>query len=70
MCMLQARDDQLWDKDKNRRRSHYFNSFLVSNLIDATEVYCYNNVKRYENSTTVKLYKKVIDAHLKMEQKF
>jgi Ulp1 family protease len=68
--MLQARDDQLWDKNANRRRSHYFNSFFVNQLIDTKKAYCYNNVKRYENSTTVKLYKKVIDAHLKMEQKF
>ena len=68
MCMLQARDDQLCGENKNRRPSHYFNSHFVKLLIDAQNAYCYDNIKRYESSTTVKLYKKVINAHLKVEQ--
>jgi len=47
MELLRARDERLFEESNGtRRKSHYFNSFFMSKLLEGG-VYCYGNVKRW-----------------------
>ena len=47
MNMLQERDNSLCELNKNRRKSHFFNSHLVERLLVTDGCYKYENVKRW-----------------------
>jgi len=43
--LLQERDNLLSEGDKSRKKSHFFNSFFITKLLD--NGYNYSNVKRW-----------------------
>lgn len=45
--MLSRRDEKLCEKEKGRRRSHFFKSFFITKLLDEAGGYRYQNVKRW-----------------------
>jgi Ulp1 family protease len=45
--LLQQRDDLLCQQTPGRKRSHFFNSFFLTKLLDDSHSYCYANVKRW-----------------------
>jgi len=47
MNMLQDRDISLCELNKNRRKSHFFNSFFVERLLVTDGCYKYESVKRW-----------------------
>lgn len=46
-CMLQKRDYDLYTKDSNRLKSHYFSSFFMEKLLNTDHCYNYDYVKRW-----------------------
>jgi len=47
LLMLSRRDEKLCEKEKGRRRSHFFKSFFITKLLDEAGGYRYQNVKRW-----------------------
>jgi len=46
--MLSRRDEKLCEKEKGRRRNHFFKSFFITKLLDEAGGYRYQNVKQDE----------------------
>ena len=53
MNMLQQRDISLCMLNKNRRKSHFFNSFFVERLLVTDGCYKYESVKRWTKTFTI-----------------
>jgi len=54
LLCLARRDEQMCQKDSNRKRSHFFKSFFVSKLMDEASGYRYQNVKRWSKKVAGK----------------
>ena len=53
MNMLQERDISLCELNKNRRKSHFFNSSFVQRLLVTDRCYKYENVTRWTNKFNI-----------------
>ena len=53
MKMLQERDDTLFERDKNRRHSHFFNTFFAERLLKTDKHYKYENVKKWSKKLDI-----------------
>jgi Ulp1 family protease len=57
--MLQVRNVQLHNLNKNRRKSHFFSTYFITKLLYNANGYEYGNVKRWTKHIDIFLYDKI-----------